>query len=60
MNKDQKKIFEYIANNIKLNDKKIFSEFNDKSIIVLDGSITLYFTIKNNKIILLNPLKGNG
>lgn len=60
MNKDQKKIFEYIANNIKLNDKKIFSEFNDKSIIVLDGSITLYFTIKNNKIIFLNPLKGNG
>lgn len=60
MNKDQKKIFEYIANNIKLNDKKIFSEFNDKSIIVLDGSITLYFTIKNNKIIFLNPLKSNG
>ncbi|WP_338631906.1 hypothetical protein [Clostridium baratii] len=57
MNKDQKKIFEYIENNIILSNKRILSNFNDKSIIVVDGSITLYFTIKNDKVVFLSPLK---
>ncbi|HDN2514148.1 TPA: hypothetical protein P1K40_000330 [Clostridioides difficile] len=56
MNKNHKKIVKYIVKNLDLDNKHII-KLDEKSIVIIDGNITLYFTIKNNEVVFLSPLK---
>lgn len=56
MNKNHKRIMEYIVKNIGLSNKDIV-KIDEKAIIIIDGNIILYFTIRKNKVVFLNPLK---
>ncbi|UBK98046.1 hypothetical protein KLF26_02155 [Clostridium perfringens] len=56
MNKNHKRIMEYIVKNIDLSNKDIV-KVDEKAIIIIDGNIILYFTIRKNKVVFLNPLK---
>ncbi len=59
MNKNHKRIMEYIVKNIDLSNKDIV-KVDEKAIIIIDGNIILYFTIRKNKVVFLNPLKIKG
>lgn len=50
---------EYIVKNIDLSNKDII-KVDEKAIIIIDGNIILYFTIRKNKVVFLNPLKIKG
>ncbi|MGX4601435.1 hypothetical protein [Faecalimicrobium sp. JNUCC 81] len=56
MNKNHKRIVKYIVKNLDLDNKYII-KLDEKSIVIIDGNITLYFTIKNNEVVFLSPLK---
>lgn len=56
MNKNYKRIMEYIVKNIDLSNKDIV-KVDEKAIIIIDRNIILYFTIRKNKVVFLNPLK---
>ncbi|BDC00665.1 Uncharacterised protein [[Clostridium] sordellii] len=56
MNKNHKRIMEYIAKNIDLSNKDIV-KVDEKDIIIIDRNIILYFTIIKNKVVFLNLLK---
>lgn len=56
MNKNHKRIMEYIVKNIDLSNKDII-KVDEKAIIIIDGNIILYFTIRKNKVVFLNQLK---
>ena len=47
---------EYIVKNIDLSNKDIV-KVDEKAIIIIDRNIILYFTIRKNKVVFLNPLK---
>lgn len=59
MNKNHKRIMEYIVKNIDLSNKDVV-KVDEKAIIIIDGNIILYFTIRKNKVVFLNPLKIKG
>ncbi|CEP94813.1 Uncharacterised protein [[Clostridium] sordellii] len=59
MNKNHKRIMEYIVKNIDLSNKDIV-KVDEKAIIIIDGNIILYFTIRKNKVVFLNLLKIKG
>lgn len=56
MNKNHKRIMEYIVKNLDLSNKDIV-KVDEKAIIIIDRNIILYFTIIKNKVVFLNPLK---
>ncbi|BDU80838.1 hypothetical protein [Clostridium perfringens] len=55
MNKNHKKIIEYVVSNIDLSNKEIV-KLGEKSIAIVDGDIALYFTIRKNEVLFLTPL----